>query len=65
MSKLIPLGTDLATQHPFTLTALGAATKTLGIFGKKGSGGSRGEHRERDEAGKFWNAKEREKGEKE
>ncbi len=37
-SKTIALGTDLETNAPFTIPLAGAATKTLGIFGKKGSG---------------------------
>jgi Helicase HerA, central domain len=34
----ITLGTNLETDSPFTIPVGGAATKTLGIFGKKGSG---------------------------
>lgn len=37
-AKQIILGTDLETDEPFTIPVAGAATKTLGIFGKKGSG---------------------------
>ncbi len=36
--KLITLGTNQETKEPFTIPVAGAATKTLGVFGKKGSG---------------------------
>ncbi len=34
----LTLGLDAETHQPFTIPLTGAATKTLGIFGKKGSG---------------------------
>lgn len=35
---LITLGTNIETNQPFAIPLAGAATKTMGIFGKKGSG---------------------------
>ncbi len=36
--KTLTLGLNADTNNPFTIPVQGAATKTLGIFGKKGSG---------------------------
>src|SRR5512142_2360928 len=36
--KNIDLGVNLETDKLFTISLKGAATKTLGVFGKKGSG---------------------------